>query len=59
MTGEEFRALQDAAGLTVRATATLLGVSASTVQRWRDAEGDRTPIPAWAVERLRDHAATH
>jgi DNA-binding transcriptional regulator YiaG len=57
MTGAEFKALQSAAGLSVRETATFLGVAPATVQRWRDAPDDRSPIPAWAVERLRARVA--
>jgi hypothetical protein len=52
MTGEEFRALMAAAGLTVRAAATLLGVAPATIQRWRDWPDERSPIPYWAVHRI-------
>ncbi len=63
MNGVQFKALQAAAGLSVRETAAYLSrfstkpVYASRVQRWRDAAGDDSDIPAWAVERLRARVA--
>lgn len=41
MTPEEFRALLDAAGLTEKRAAKVLGVHPSTVHRWQNGE---TPI---------------
>jgi predicted GIY-YIG superfamily endonuclease len=55
--GIEFRQLQAAAGLSVRQAATYLGVNPATIQRWRNATTDRSPIPAWAVTRLQHRAA--
>jgi transposase len=56
MTGAEFRALQAAAGLTVRDAATYLDVSPATITRWRNQPDERSVIPAWAVTRLRQRA---
>jgi hypothetical protein len=55
MSGAEFRALQARAGLSVRAAA-YLKVSPSTLQRWRSAPDERSPIPAWAVTLLEAEA---
>jgi hypothetical protein len=57
MNGIQFKALQAAAGLSVREAADFLGVNPATVQRWRDAPAERSPIPAWAVDRLRARVA--
>lgn len=65
MTGDQFRALLDAAALTVRAAAKALSegrtdgkkVSPATVQRWAKWPDERSPTPYWAVHRLQQIAA--
>jgi hypothetical protein len=57
MNGAEFRALQAAAGLSVRAAADYLNVAPATITRWRNQPDERSVIPAWAVTRLRQRAA--
>jgi len=49
MTGDDFRARRQQAGLSIRGAGTLLGTSAQTIQRW---EAGNTRIPSEAAERI-------